>query len=188
MQDVWQRIEAQFRLQAPSRLSQLAKGASQEQIDHLERLVGRPLPGDIRQSYAIHDGAYGLPFAGVFDYLLSLEDIASHLATWRETLDLDDPYRAEPNPVGPVKHVWWSMGWVPIVGEGTGDHLCIDLDPAEGGTVGQVFDFAHEYGPTEVLFPSFRAYLERYAASLESGAIRYDPEDMHWVNADGPSA
>jgi cell wall assembly regulator SMI1 len=181
MQDLWQRIESQFRLQAPNRLSQLDPGATPEQIDDFERLVGRPLPDDFRRSYAIHDGGYGVPFGGYPDYLLSLAQIAGLLPLMREQLSLPSEYRSEPEPIGPVRPVWWSEGWVPIVGEATGDYLCIDLDPAQGGAVGQVFDWGHEYGPTRVLFSSFQEYLERYAADLERGAIRYDDEEMGWV-------
>ena len=185
MRDVWERVESQFRLQAPKRLSQLAPGATPEQIAEFERLVGRSLPEDFRQSYAIHDGAYGVPFGECPDYLLSHDQIAGLLPWMREDLIPPSAYRHEPVPEGPVRPTWWSEGWVPIVGEGTGDYLCIDLDPAEGGTVGQVFDWGHEYGPTHVLFPSFRAYLEQYASDLERGAIRYDEGESGWVITGG---
>jgi cell wall assembly regulator SMI1 len=188
MKDVWRRVESQFRLQAPNRLSQLEPGAAPAQIDEFERLVGRPLPEDFRESYAIHDGAYGVPFGEFPDYLLTLEQIAGLLPWMREELIPPSQYRSEPVPVGPVRPVWWSEGWVPFVGEGTGDYLCLDLDPAEGGAVGQVFDWGHETGPTRVLFPSFRDYLERYAAGLERGAIRYDENEMGWVISDAPTA
>ncbi len=188
MRDVWRRVESQFRIQAPDRLSQLSPGASPEQIDAFERLIGRPLPEDFRQSYALHDGEFGVPFGGYPDYLLSLEQIAGLLSWMRAELIPPSEYRSEPVPVAPVRPAWWSEAWIPIVGEGTGDYLCIDLDPAEGGAVGQVFDWGHEYGPTRVLFPSLRGYLESYAADLERGAIRFDEEEMHWVISDDPAA
>ena len=194
MQDIWRRIEAQFQLHAPEELRRLSPGATEGRIADVESLVGRRLPEDIRQSYAIHDGAAGYivpsgPELGEFDFLLDLETVARELSVWRELLEGGDFQDSVPESViGPMKHVWWSMDWVPIVGEGTGDHLCIDLDPAEGGSVGQVFDFGHEYGPTRVFFPSFRAYLEQYAADLESGAIRFNAEEVVWVRAGHPAA
>ena len=87
MRDIWQRVESQFRIQAPDRLSQLAPGATPKQIDELERLVGRPLPDDFRQSYAVHNGAYGVPFGEFPDYLLTLEQIVGLLPWMREELE-----------------------------------------------------------------------------------------------------
>jgi cell wall assembly regulator SMI1 len=185
MQDVWNRIEAEIRRQAPGELAFLSRKATKAQIDKLESLVGRPLPDDIRQSYAIHNGVRGYlvpshPGRNSFDLLLDLKTIAHELKTWRGMLEGGEFAGNKPNPTGPIRRVWWSMGWVPIIGEGTGDHLCIDLDPPEGGSYGQVFDFGHEYGPTRVFYPDFGSLMEHYADDLKSGAVRYNPESKEW--------
>lgn len=186
MKDIWQRIESQFRRQAPDELWRLTRPASQEEIEAFENLVGRPLPEDFRASYAIHNGVRGRvvpygPDLDWLDFLLDLETITSDLETMRDLLEGGDFDGAESTPIGPVKPDWWNLGWIPFVGEGTGNYYCIDLDPAEGGNIGQVFDFDHERGPTKVLLPSFRAYLERYVSELESGVIRFDAENEEWI-------
>jgi cell wall assembly regulator SMI1 len=189
LRDIWERIEASFQSQAPGELWRLTSGATEDQIVDLESQIGQRLPDDIRQSYAVHNGVNGyvVPAGQIlseFNFLLNLKSIASAMIRGRVMLNGGES--RIPNPIGPVKRVWWSLGWVPIVGEGTGDYLCIDLDPPPDGSVGQVFDFGHEYGPTGVLFPDFRSYLERYCADLESGAIRFDDESEEWVRAGNP--
>ena len=204
MQDIWSRIEAQFRRHIPKPededdeedFAPLTPGASEDEIIALESQIGRRLPEDFRQSLAIHDGIsseYAVPSGtGLLSrYVLSdIEQIGRDLAMWRELL-LSGEFeeRGEPRaPTGPVERTWWSMGWVPITENGSGNHLCIDLDPPAGGSFGQVFDFGHEEGPTRVFFPDFRGYLEYYAAALESGAIRFDEDSEEWIIADGPAA
>jgi cell wall assembly regulator SMI1 len=171
LRDIWDRIEAQFRNHAPGQLWCLKPGATEEQIVALESEIGRKLPEDIRKSFAIHNGVDGFtvptgPPPNGFDALLDLHLVGGSVAMGRELSG--DGYGD------------WGMGWVPIIGEGTGDYLCIDLDPPEGGSVGQVFEFAHEYGAGQILFPDFRGYLEQYAADLESGAIRFDGNYWIW--------
>ena len=211
MEDVWARIEEQFRLipkvvdegidedfveEEVSGLDLLAPGASEEEIAGFEEYVGRRLPEDFRRSLARHNGTKGgsAPYgqtAEGFDVLLDIESMRRYLGMLRELLLGGDFEGLAPDPDGPIEPIWWSMGWVPIVGEGTGNHLCIDLEPSAGGTYGQVFDYDHERGPTRVLFPDFRSYLEYWANDLESGAIRFagDLGDSdEWTRAVDPDA
>jgi cell wall assembly regulator SMI1 len=83
-------------------------------------------------------------------------------------------------PEGAIRPVHWNTRWVPISHNNGGDHQCIDLDPARGGTVGQVIQFSHEVGPVRVLAVGFGAWLRTYAEELDAGHYRYDPDEL-WV-------
>jgi cell wall assembly regulator SMI1 len=52
----WQRIEAWLAQHAPDHAQSLAKGASPDQIQKLEALLGVSLPAPYKESCAIHDG------------------------------------------------------------------------------------------------------------------------------------
>ena len=54
---------------------------------------------------------------------------------------------------------------------GGGDLICVDLDPDEGGVVGQVLEYDHELGPIAVLAPSVQAWLEHLVDKMEAGRM-----------------
>ena len=180
MQEVWARIEAVLLVTAPDRLTALAAGAMPETIAAAETRLGVVLPADVRESYAVHDGSGGsdvLPHQtmSLVDVpLLSLDAVVRDREMWLgwwEGGSFDDSRTA---PRGPIRRQWWCRGWVPVTWDGGGDHLCIDLDPPPGGVPGQVIYFSHELGPVEVIAASWQAYLEEYAAALESGRLRFE--------------
>jgi len=99
------------------------------------------------------------------------------LSEWQVWQDTIGAQGLEPEPDGPVKAVWWSCRWIPVtVIAGSTWHHCVDLDPAPGGTSGQVIEIADDDSARRVVAPSFRAFLERVAADLESGRYAVDDE------------
>jgi cell wall assembly regulator SMI1 len=79
-----------------------------------------------------------------------------------------EPDYATDDITGPIKPYWWGEARL-LVTDNSGDHLVADLDPAEGGTVGQIIHHSHEVGPQEVLAPSWRDWLRAVADGLERG-------------------
>jgi cell wall assembly regulator SMI1 len=177
MQDTWQRIDTKFATLIPDileRLGPLADGASEDNIARLEEMLGFRLPEEFRQSWAIHDGTGGRALytsTGLSD----LEQIADNWAMMRGLLEggeFDDP-APDLKPRGPIRLHWWNLKWVPITDDGSGNHLCLDLDPAEGGSPGQLIDWDHERGPTKVIATGVREYLGRFADDLEAGRLQF---------------
>jgi len=54
--------------------------------------------------------------------------------------------------------------------------LCLDLDPGENGTPGQVIEFIQDSGSRKVEAPSFRSWFEQLVNGVEEGNIVYDEE------------
>jgi molybdopterin molybdotransferase len=71
---------------------------------------------------------------------------------------------------GPVKPIWWDARWVPLLHNESGDYECADLDPPEGGRVGQIVVFRHVAARREVVADGLRALLGRFADDLEAGS------------------
>jgi cell wall assembly regulator SMI1 len=66
---------------------------------------------------------------------------------------------------------WWRRGWVPFLGNGGGDHLCLDLGPEAGGPPGRVIAFWHDWEDRSVRSPSFETWLLDLVASMEDGRL-----------------
>ena len=182
MRKSWQRIEAILRRTAPNLRAALPRGASPAALASAEKQLGFTLPDDIRASYAIHDGSGGadiLPQSAYSEVIgvahLPLNEVTRDWQMWLESHERGfDDSRAHPK--GPIKAKWWNPRWVPVTWDGGGDHLCLDLDPGIGGTVGQVICFSHEIGPVYVVAESWRAFLEGYAADLEAGRLQFNAD------------
>jgi cell wall assembly regulator SMI1 len=184
MKDIWRRIDDKLAALIPDVLEDLgplADGATEERIAHLEGLIGVRLPEDVRESYAIHDGTGGRDLYATY----GLADLESMGCFWEQLRELSkdaDFMGRIPKAKGPIREQWWNPKWIPMTDPGSGNHICIDLDPAEGGSPGQLIDWDHERGPTSVIAPSLRSYLERFADDLDAGRLRFDDMgNVSWI-------
>jgi len=169
----------------------LAPGASEKDLQAFERTIGAELPADVRQSYLRHNGSAGVRLLSVVGEgkWVTLKEAARQ---WKFFQSIRPDLEAAGflnTPLGPMKEVHISPGWIPISDNSGGDHLCIDLDPAEGGTVGQLFSYWHEYGAWRLVAPSFTAFLERLLKHLagERYAIN-DQGQLAPVNGPAPES
>lgn len=195
IQELWNAIEAWYRGNVPdeqivadfisrsgdagampwdydaSEISIFGAPASEPTLAEVESLLGFPLPSDLRETYLIHDGSEK-NWILEFGSLLSLDGVAEQ---WTMMRDAMVHFEGEvSSPTGPIKPVHWSTGWIPITDNGGGDPVCVDCDPAPGGTVGQIIKFNHEVGPEYVIAPSLHAWLDQLVDDFASGAIVYD--------------
>jgi cell wall assembly regulator SMI1 len=165
----WRRIEWWLEAQQEGLSARLAPGATVEALDAAERKMGVRLPEDVRESYLRHDGEQ--EFLGLFLgwWQMSLQDVQREWAfeRWEE--------RA-PRSRGPVKAQSWSPRWIPVLANGAGDFLCVDLDPPEQGTPGQLILVHHDDPERIRMTRSFTSWLTRFAGRLEAGEYAYDED------------
>ncbi|WP_171165916.1 ankyrin repeat domain-containing protein [Streptomyces sp. I05A-00742] len=173
-------IVAWFAVNAPpvaSRLEAARGGADPAEITTAEAALGVRLPAGFRAYLRLFGGADGLDIAE-YDGL-SLRDA---LSRWQGLEKLRTggvfaasvPKDAEADN-GYVRFAWWHPGWLPFAQDGGGNLFCIDLDPAERGTVGQVISWEVHAGPAGPVLPSIEDYLRRYLDRLRAGTYRFDP-------------
>jgi cell wall assembly regulator SMI1 len=106
--------------------------------------------------------------------LLKLEQIAREW-TLQEQLSADAVFEDdECEHKDPIQPVWWNAQWIPIGSNSSGDFICLDLNPAPGGNVGQVISYWHTDPDRKVLANSFRDWLTKFADDLESGQYRVE--------------
>lgn len=155
------------------REDELGGGVPPGDIDALEATTGVDLGEDVRTFYRRLNGLPDwLLLRGTWR-ILPLDLVEAEYVENLEVFDgLGNP-RAEVS--GPIRDHLWNSRWVPFCTNGAGDALCLDFDPAPGGTLGQVISFWHEEGEQQVLSPSFRAFFAAFIEELQGGV--YTLED-----------
>lgn len=182
MRKVWARIESALRATAPDQFGALAAGATPASIQAAETRLGVALPPDVRESYAVHDGSGEIGLLPIMLYgliaapLHSLDEMVREWETWQEWRR-DGTGHASAPPAGPIKADRYNPRWLPVAWDGGAVNLCIDLDPAPGGAPGQMIYLDH-LDPQCVAAEGWRAFLERFAADLETGRLRFEAGEL----------
>lgn len=71
----------------------------------------------------------------------------------------------------------YRINWVGFGDNYGGDHIVLDLaESTPPKKRGRVLQFNHEYGCATELAPSFEYYLERLAADLKAGRVKWDSD------------
>lgn len=183
----WTRIEAGLNRVLPAALRRLEAPAGEQEIDAVESALGVVLPPDFRASLGIHNGTmWGSPSPVPLECLYDTGEIVEWTRDWRRNAMSEDEFAHE-CVNGPVRPTVGSAGQV-LVGTMNGDvHWFLDLDPAPGGTLGQVVRVDIECAQWDVLAPSWARLLIRYAEDLERYAAAPDSSPLEIDQNLGPA-
>jgi len=183
--EAWSRVGQWLEANAPEILENLAGPASDAEFAAREKALGVSLPHDFKTAYRIHNGQHrDIPGLTEFGQLLPLKRVVEEWKVWKELLDTGDFAGATSEPNPGIRNVWWSPRWIPFTSDGGGNHLCIDLEPASGGNVGQVITMWHDDPHRELVAPNFGAWLAQLAADLETGKLVYSEGHGGVIRAD----
>lgn len=155
--DVWDRLENALKAAAPDVRKSLKKGTTEAKLTKLEQKLGVTLPANLRATLLRHDGQKEdgdgdlIPECFVDDWsgsflLMSVAEIDQHWEEYREAVEAGDFTTNRTTPDKGVRAGWWNTGWIPFATDTGGALLCVDTDPAKGGTVGQVIHMRHDSG------------------------------------------
>ncbi|WP_293909631.1 SMI1/KNR4 family protein [Deinococcus sp.] len=164
----WQRVD-QMLAQRDDLAPIFNPGATEEELQALETELGYPLPTDLRESLAIHNGL--CRWVPNVPQLSSVSNISSNLAYGSgqlENMPLED-ISFDPE----IKPSKWSRFWIPFAEDGSGNLACIDLDPTEAGTVGQVIDFDY-HGELHHQSNSYLDWIDEHFVSALREAFDLD--------------
>jgi cell wall assembly regulator SMI1 len=170
MDKIWKRIEAWLKQNAPDTLAYLQPGASDADIKKAARSLSCELPDDVTESYHIHDGMRGAAGSLIGEW--SLMPLAIVVREWKTLKKLSDGGTfegMEGDADVQVKSDWWNPRWIPVASNGSGDFVCVDLDPPRTGKSGQVISFFHAEPRRELLAKSFKSWLAGFADDLKAG-------------------
>lgn len=196
MRDLWKRLEAFLKVNSPATLDFLNPPATKREIRDAEAELGIQFPIDFAESLRIHNGQrdesgeiplsiplvpaeyeQGGIYRATFGELAPLSWVVHCTKEFRANnvwQNHADSFEYE----GPVRRDG-KWDWLIFVSAGTGDHLGLDLNPAEGGQIGQVLSIIHDPSCLLVLAPRYRAWFETLVERYESG--RYMVAEDHGI-------
>lgn len=169
MQLLLQHLESFLAKINPSILEDLAPPATDTEILKLQEKLKVTLPDDFIDCLKIHNGQLGKA-TGLFDgsEFLSTSRILQEWSIMKDVFDdgeLDD-LNPDDLSIDGVKGGAWIQKWIPIISSGNGDMWCLDLDPGEGGTYGQVIQYWHEDFETQNEAPNFKEWFSNFIDQL----------------------
>ncbi len=187
MQSLWTQFEAWLGTHWPEGLADLNPPATDQQIAELEQVLGVQLPPDYVACLKVHNGQK-LDAGGLFDAgeFLSTDEVRRQWSIWKELLGEFVDITSDPAPG--VKDDWFNAQWIPFTHDGGGDHLCLDLDPAEGGTRGQIITMWHDEGSRDLLADSFGDWFAGYVGAVCAGKYAFSDDYGGLVEIDDASA
>lgn len=164
----WATISAWLAEHHPRALTLFAPPATPEAIAAAEAALGCTLPDDYKQFLRIHNGQDEFaPWVGL-GALLPIEQVAPARANI-----FNEDGEVDPDDVGPgIRAVDYLQAWIPISRSSRNrDYLCLDLDPAPGGTVGQILEFVIDFNGRPLVANSFADLLSKYFEQAQTGEI-----------------
>lgn len=168
MRLLWDRMENWLREHAPDVLTDLNPGAAETEISDLEEAIGFKLPSDLKESLHIHNGQSGDAQWLIAGWeLLSTQRILEEWQVWKGLYDTKSFEDWEIEDQKGAK-VWWQPAWLPLTYDGSGNHHCIDLSPANGGNHGQMITMWHDSGERVILAESFTQWFEHLVRAMET--------------------
>ena len=183
--------------------SQLNPPATDQQIAEAEERIGVAFPQDVRELYRIANGQlspfdcaptnpdaekppFELPPGKLVGNLFgcnefnSLSRLVREWTNWKQVFDQPNYAASEFDEAvtvregDSVRKQYANPLWIPIATDGGGNSYAIDMDPVEGGTVGQVIVI----GPDE----NQRRVLAESLPKLFDSAASHIPTDIHESN------
>lgn len=174
--DAWERVENWLRTNCPRAYKNLGKPVKDAQIARLEKNLSIKLPHEAIEIYRRHDGqTMGPPIGGDWKFL-PIKSVETQWKIQKKLLDDGAFAGTAATTKGPVRALWWNPKWIPVTFNGSGDLQCIDLDPAEGGKVGQIVVYRHDHELRECIAESFAAWLDELATDMEGGQYTIEDE------------
>lgn len=139
--------------------NELTPPITTDQLAALRASFPLPFPQDFLALYSRHNG---FPHWLILEDTWHLLDSEMILEIYRENQDVfDDIIATEP----------WRAEWLPLLSNGAGDYLLLDLKTSEVGI------YFHEGGEYEFAYPDLTAYFNHVAEGFRAGCYQYSEDD-----------
>ena len=170
IETAWAAMETVLLERAPEALLPLRPAAASQAIHACVEELGMTLPQDYLAWLTLHDGEAETHEPGPYGYRLTT--LAESLRGWRMLTEVLGDENTGPIEADlGVRSTVWSRGWWPFAENGAGDRLCLDLDPEQGGMLGQVIEFRQEDPHRRRVADGFASWLQERAEALASGKL-----------------
>lgn len=187
LEHTWNRFRTWLSNEYPELGDTLNYGILPQDLVNLEMQFGFSLPQAVRESYLAVNGQEAESSAGCSEglfyglTLLPLEEVLDEWRFWREVDD--DPNTGahaklrevmKSVPEGWVRKEYSQRGWIPLITDKAGNYVGVDINPGEGGFVGQVIVFGRDFDTKVVLWrgdgpAGWARWLASIVEELEGG-------------------
>ncbi len=176
LEERWETIKSWLLEHHPRVYEEFLPPATEAQIEEAEKSLGCRLPEDYRRFLRLHNGQVSGGAMVMTCSLFPVEKLHEAHKRYSSVFDGDNP---PPTNVDlGIRAVEHSEGWIPIGNSARGrDYLCLDMDPAEEGTVGQVILTAVDFNDHRLLAPNFADFLSHFFEELQTGEILLNEEE-----------
>lgn len=82
------------------------------------------------------------------------------------------------HPAKAIQRKYSLPGWIPLLRDGEGNAIGVDLDPGPAGVIGQVINFGRDEDDKYVLFSDVSELINWLAREVAEGRIAYDAKDQ----------
>lgn len=162
------------------------KGATDVEIQELEKFTGQKLPASYIQLLKTYNGEKrSLGFLGGFGYL-GIEEVK------REWLFFKNAPDTKPEAINQVKKITdilYSTKRIPFAHDGSGNFLCIDFIPNTDGILGQIIYLpCGDPEPVSVIADNFEDFLNLIIGKIKSEKLKLVDEREDWDAKDWEKA
>ena len=169
----------------------LNPGASEEELESLEEIIGKKLPEDFKELYKTHNGINDEENFGNFFYGFQFSPIDNIIA--------ESEFRAKQSKdiaLIPLKSFdpqidgsnTYNPGWISIGNDGARCNIFVDLAPSSQGTYGQVIFVDGTYQTGILIANSVTDLIENFAADLKNNLYTLEPDaledEQHFLETD----
>lgn len=165
----------------PEYCTYLNPPASEDEIRHLETILGYEIPEDIKTLYRINNGETAGSF-GIFYGLqfLPLSEVEQNWLCWKKIIEdglegFNDFCTS--NPEGVIQSVYAHEKWIPLMYDYGGNHIGIDLAPDINGCIEQIINFGRDEDDKYVLAPNLGELLKLLDTKFDEGVYISDKLD-----------
>jgi cell wall assembly regulator SMI1 len=151
-------VRRQLAAKLEQEITPLRPGACEPRLEQFANYFELELPSEFKELYSLHDGEASSGGIGLFDwYFMPLDGVDGVTTEFEHMQDVrasDAGFQVE----GPIRRMYCNALWLPFAKDFGGNFIGFDLDPATGGTLGQIIVFGPDERP-RVEAASLRQYL-----------------------------
>jgi len=146
-------------------------------IDNFTARSGLTMPDGLQEILLIADGETHASAGMIGNWrVMPIAEVQAAWGLLNQMANKDAFADLQPETPPYIRAAWWGTGWIPVVGNDTGDFFCLDTNPPEPQRTGQVLLFLQEGPERPLIAGSLCAWFERIARDLEADVYVYDAE------------
>ncbi len=173
-----------FNANHPDYAALLNPGASQDDLSTLKEFFDNRIPEEVIEFYRHVNGQSDLDRPILLNgyVLLPASEVIKTWKTTKASMEIVKiNYRLDKD-FGPIKGYIQNLNWIPIASNIAGDLYCIDLEPSEAGSYGQIIRVVKDDINLKQMGDSFKDFLGCYETALKSGKVIFSEEYQMFIN------